>query len=273
MEKKSVREAWSASGTYWAKNANVISALFAPLTKALFDAVDLAQGERLLDLACGTGDVSVEARNRGASVVSADISPAMASAVLRRLGDGEHSSVVLADGAMLPFAPNSFDVVLSRLGVMFFPEPLVASKGVLRTLSPGGRAAFVVWGDRTRNPFFTIPSDAMGRYVPSEPDPPDAPGAWRYEEPGKLASIVEQAGARNVRDDELEFLAEAPLSFDDFWEIRVQMSDTLRDKSASLDAATRERLREEVRRGWEPYFASGTARFPSVARVVSFTSN
>ena len=140
---------------------------------------------------------------------------------------------------------------------------------MVRVARPGGRVVLVVWGLKERNPYFAIPSEAAGRYVPSPPDPPDAPGAWRFGDPGMLAELLEAAGAVEVRERRLEFEVAAPLDFDAFWTMRVEISDTLREKTAQLSDAERARLGEEVREATREHFSTGTMRFPAEAVVVS----
>jgi SAM-dependent methyltransferase len=272
MHDDTIREAWRDSGPYWEKYAPIITRFFEPLERALLDELAVERGHRVLDLAGGTGDMSEAAARRGASVVCSDLSGPMIAAARRRLATRTTGSAdaVQCDACFLPFAPTAFDRVMSRLGVMFFPDTELATAEVLRVLRPGGRAAFVVWGTRPENPFFDAVSSVVSKYAPSQPDPPDAPTAWRFGEPGALAARLAAGGAADILESPLDFEVAADLPFDEFWKVRVEMSDSLRDKVAEIGPERIDAVRDEVRSVCAPYFATGHARFPARGIVVSF---
>ena len=98
----------------------------------------------------------------------------------------------------LPFPDKSFDVVVSRLGVMFFPDS--AMREMLRVLRPNGRLAFAVWGKSDVNPFCFLVTRVLEQHVTSPAADPDAPNAFRFAEPGKLANVMTQSGAVEVEE-------------------------------------------------------------------------
>jgi SAM-dependent methyltransferase len=181
----------------------------------------------------------------------------------------ENLRFALASGVALPFADGAFDRVVCRLGVMFFPSPEAGVAEMLRVARDGGRVALAVWGAKEKNPFFRVPSDCVARYLETEPEPPDAPGAWRFAEPGLLAGMLEAAGGAEVAERRFDFEIAAPLDFDAFWTMRVELSDTLRDKTERLGPELAARVKEDVREATSEAFASGAMRFPAEALVVS----
>ena len=140
---------------------------------------------------------------------------------------------------------------------------------MLRVARPTGRIALAVWGDKEKNPFFRIPSECVAEYLEAEAEPPDAPGAWRFAEPGLLAGMIEAAGGADVAERRFDFEIAAPIDFDAFWRMRVELSDTLRDKTERLGPEIAARVREEVRAATRDVFATGTMRFPAEALVVA----
>jgi SAM-dependent methyltransferase len=138
----------------------------------------------------------------------------------------------------LPFADRTFDVAVSRLSAMFFVDPVTAVREALRVILEDGYVAFVVWGPEEANPFFSAVTDVIDRFVEVPPRDPDAPDAFRFAVPGKLAGILENAGAKNVIKRQLNFEIKAPISFEQFWQLRTEMSGTLREKMAGLAACS-----------------------------------
>lgn len=128
-------------------------ALFSPLAMfttppaaALVEFAEVASGERVLDVGCGTGVVAVTAARRGARVSGLDLSPVLLIDARSNAGlAGLHIDFTEGDAEALPYADASFDVVLSQFGHMFAPRPEVAVSEMLRVLRPGGRIAFSTW--------------------------------------------------------------------------------------------------------------------------------
>lgn len=154
----------------------------------------------------------------------------------------------------LPFLNNSFDVVVSRLGAMFFPDPLLAVGEMLRVTRPLGSLSLAVWHKGELNPFCSVVTEIMSRYVEIPASDADAPGAFRFAEPGKLADIVKDAGAIDVGERILKFQIEAPISPEEFWTMRSETSETLREQLASLSAAQAAQVSRNYREMCSSFF-------------------
>jgi SAM-dependent methyltransferase len=269
-----IADAWRESAPYWEKHGETIRRMFAPITDVLLEGARVEPGHRVLDVAGGPGEPALTiARATGASglVVHTDLAPGMAAGARRAAARErlENLRFALASGIALPFADRAFDRVVCRLGVMFFPAPEAGVAEMLRVARDGGRVALAVWGDKEKNPFFRIPSECVARYLETEPEPPDAPGAWRFAEPGLLAGMLEAAGGAEVAERRFDFEIAAPLDFDAFWTMRVELSDTLRDKTERLGPELAARVKEDAREATREVFAGGAMRFPAEALVVS----
>ena len=160
--------------------------VFAPMetgtTMPAFELVRFAgvsPGERVLDVACGTGVVAITAARVGTVVEGLDLTPALLerarqSAVLA----GFQINFREGDAEVLPYPNGSFDVVLSQFGHMFAPRPEVTVSEMLRVLRPGGRLAFSTWPpDDYVGRFFTL----VGRHGPPPPagtPTPAPPPRW-----------------------------------------------------------------------------------------------
>src|SRR6202007_2404304 len=105
---------------------------------------------------------------------------------------------------------------------------------MLRVLKPGRKLALAVWHFADRNPFHYVLSRVMERYVDSPAPAPDAPDAFRFDTPGKVREVLAEAGAMAPSERLLQFKIETSLSVEDFWALRSEMSEKLREKLAKL---------------------------------------
>ena len=265
---------WTESAPYWEKHAATLRAMFAPITEALIEAADIKAGQRVLDIAGGAGEPSLTiARVVGPAgeVVCTDAVAEMVATAAREASKQDLQNLAfqqcLADS--LPLADDSFDVVVSRLGAMFFPDPAGALREMLRVATPGGRLALAVWGAREVNPFFSLVTDVLARYVESPPEAADAPGAFRFAEPGKLARVMAEAGAVDIHQQPVSFQITAPLTPAEFWAMRVEISDSLRAKVAQLAPDQLARAAGEVQAAASRFFAAGRMSFPAQVIVVA----
>lgn len=168
-------------------------ALFSPLATfttisaaSLVEFARISSGEAVLDVACGTGVVSITAAGRGAKVRGLDLSPVL-------LGDARRNAAVVnaqiefleGDVEQLPYADATFDVVLSQFGHMFAPRPEIAIAEMLRVLKPGGRIAFSTWPPEMMiGRMFSL----TARYLPP-PEGVAPPTAW-----GEVSVIRQRLG-------------------------------------------------------------------------------
>jgi hypothetical protein len=139
----------------------------------------------------------------------------------------------------------------------------------LRVIVENGYVSFVVWGPKEANPFFSTITDVIDRFVEVPREDPDAPEAFRFAASGKVAGILKNAGAKNVTERQLNFQIKAPISFEAFWQLRTEMSGTLREKISGLTAAQLAAIKQAVADAAQRYFVNGTMTFPAEALIVS----
>ena len=147
-----------------------VQAVMQPHTTAIFDHVSLQDGDRVLDVACGTGIVTRIAVTRFsniASIVGVDLNLNMLE-IARAHTPATHIPVEWREGdaCMLPFPDHSFDVVLCQQGMQYIPDKLVALREMKRVLSPGERLVFTVWSTTHRHG--AALADALRRHVSDE---------------------------------------------------------------------------------------------------------
>ena len=273
-----VIDRWSGVAPFWEKHREIIRHMFAPITQALVEDGQLSSGHAILDIATGPGDpaLSVAALvGPEGKVFGIDPVPEMVAAA-RRAADhlavrNVQFEVAFADH--LPFPADTFDAVVSRFGVMFFPSPVDAVREMLRVLKPGRKLALAVWHLAERNPFLYTLQRVIERYVDSPAPAPDAPDTFRFASPGKLRHVLGEAGAIAPSERLLQFTIQAPISVEDFWTLRCEMSEELRKKVAML---SREQLIEVKRQSLEALRGYSTDRgmsLPAEVLIVSGTKS
>jgi SAM-dependent methyltransferase len=133
-------------------------------------------GDRILDVACGTGVVALAAARKGARVTALDLTPELVARARENVALAEED-VALHEGDVeaLPFDDGSFDVVTSQFGHMFAPRPDVAIREMLRVLRPGGTIAFSTWPPELYTGRMFI---AVGRHLPKPPIEAPPPVLW-----------------------------------------------------------------------------------------------
>jgi len=265
---------WRESAPYWEKHRDVIRAMFDPITQALIEEAHIVAGQSVLDVAGGPGEPSLTIANLvGLSglVVCTDGVAEMVAAAERagqRLGR-KNMRFQQCTAESLPFDSNSFDTVISRLGVMFFPDPVAGLREMLRVIKAGGAISLVVWHKSEANPYSPRVMEVIDRYVEISPVDPDGPGAFRFAERGKLAAILTEAGATDVSERLLQFQMEAPISSEEFWIMRSEISETLREKLKRLTPEKASRVATEVREAVSEFFPNGKMSFPAEAILVT----
>jgi len=265
---------WTDTAKFWTKHSATLREMFSPLTEALIQDAGIAPGQSVLDVAAGAGEPSLTIAGKvgpSGSVMCTDavaemVEKAKAEAAKRQLTNVKFRQCT-ADS--LPFPDNSFDTLVSRLGAMFFPDPPAAFREMLRVTKPGGALALAVWGQSNLNPFCYLVTDVMSRHVEDPPADPDAPGAFRFAEPGKLAALLTGAGAINVHERVLKFDVAARISPEEFWLMRSAVSESLRTKLEKLSDAERAEIAEEVIESAKEFFPNNQMKFPTQMLIVT----
>jgi SAM-dependent methyltransferase len=277
--KDQVFENWSESAHFWDKHRTARRAMFDPLIPALREEAGIPQSSvggpyQVLDIACGPGDLGMGLAGtlgERAFVWCTDLVPDMVHIAERTAADQGVKNVRFREcpAEELPFEADAFDAIVCRFGIMFFSDPIRAIRESLRVLKSGCRVAHCVWGTRQANPFHHVVQDVLDRYVPGPPPDPDAPGAFRFAQPGKLVEVFGKTNAVDVRQQVFRFNIEAPLSFDEFFEVRTEMSDSLRAKLRKLPEDQRANFKEDVRQNALAYFSSSGFSFPTEVLLIS----
>lgn len=201
--KATTREQWQRAAEAWDRWTPTLQAWLGPPTELMLDLARIGPGDRVLDVAAGAGEPAMTAARRvgpTGSVLATDISPNILAYAQRaaaaqgltnletRVMDGEH--LALPDAA--------FDVVLSRVGLIYFPDQQRALAEMRRVLVPGGRIGAIVYSTAEHNPFFSIPIGIIRRRASLPPPLPGQPGPFSLGGAGVLEAAYRQAGFREI---------------------------------------------------------------------------
>jgi SAM-dependent methyltransferase len=181
----------------------LVPAIFAPWAPLVLDLAAPAAGERVLDVACGTGVVARTAARRAGpdgQVVGLDLNPGMLAVAAGLPVQGAAVGWVRGDAGRLPFAGGRFGVVCCQLGLQYVPDRPAALAELARVLAPGGRLAVMVWGAIGHSPGFALLAEALDRHVGQ------AAGAimrapFGMDDEEALRGLVAGAGLRDVTVD------------------------------------------------------------------------
>jgi len=199
-ELKSRHRAIWASGDY----PSMVETFLLPLGPRLVEACGIGGGVRVLDVAAGTGNASIPAAQRGAAVTASDLTPELLAAGRRRAeGTDVDLEWVEADAENLPFADESFDVVMSCIGAMFAPHHQQTADELIRVCRPGGTIGLLSW---TPEGMIGALFRTMGPFAPPPPPGAQPPPLWGSEE--HLRGLIgDRARWRTLTRDVLEITA------------------------------------------------------------------
>jgi SAM-dependent methyltransferase len=165
-----------ASGDY----PSMVETFLLPLGPRLVEACGIKAGDEVLDVAAGTGNASIPAAQRGANVTASDLTPELLQEGRRRAeGMGVELAWTPADAEHLPFEDESFDVVMSSIGVMFAPHHQEAANELVRVCRPGGTIGLLSW---TPEGMIGQLFRTMGPYAPPPPPGAQPPPLWGGED-------------------------------------------------------------------------------------------
>lgn len=182
-----------------------------PAAKVLVEAIDLRPGERVVDLACGTGNAAILAAQRRARVMGVDLEPALLKIAADRAMESKLViDWVQADVRSAPLPACSIDVVLSVFGVMYVPDQQQAAHALVRLCRPGGIIGLTAWAPNGFLP-------AMGRTLaPYLPPPPLGYPPARWGDTGAVSDLFEAEGIHSIQNARRSL----PLWFEDVQEAR-----------------------------------------------------
>ena len=227
-------EYWNRDGgPAWVEQADRFDRMLRLVGARLLEAAAPMLGEKVLDVGCGNGAITLETAQRVSTqgqAVGLDISAPMLELARRRAdsaGLADIARFVEADAQTASLDEAPFDVIVSRFGVMFFADPWAAFANLVSMLRPGGRIAFVCWQDMFQNQWIMVPSAAAIPHVgmPAA-GTPGAPGPFALADSERIKEVLASAGLSAIEveahtdgqwmgrdvDDVVGFLAESDMA-------------------------------------------------------------
>lgn len=192
----------SVVGERWARNQREVADMLGPFVAPLVAALDPQPGTHLIDIGCGSGDVSLVLADRiGAAgrVLGIDISKPMLEVATARTQHLGTITLIEADAATATLPDSPYDGALSRFGVMFFADPIAAFTHIRTQLRSGAPLVFCCWQAFERNPSHFVPHAAITDLLPEQPvTDPHAPGPYAFADDERVRSILCAAGFGSV---------------------------------------------------------------------------
>ena len=205
----------SPAGLKWIEHEHALDTAMAGMLDLMLDAADIVSTNRIIDIGCGTGASTIEAARRvpDGRVLGLDISEPMLNRATSRAeveGAG-NASFVLADAQTHDFSDQSFDLLVSRLGMSFFSDTVAAFQNLAHALNDDGKMVFVCWASVAQNPWFSIPKQAAEAQLGPQPKgDPNAPGPTAFQDCDRVADMMTRAGVSNIKARPVEILLTPP---------------------------------------------------------------
>jgi ubiquinone/menaquinone biosynthesis C-methylase UbiE len=255
---------WNGSaGQAWVDTRELLDQLWAPIERLLVESLRCGSDERVLDVGCGTGATTLAAARQlgaGGHAVGLDLSAPMIDVARDRARrEGSTATFICADAQSYSFEASSFDVLLSRFGVMFFDDPVRAFNNLRSAARDGAALRFIAWRGPGENPFMTTAERAAAPLLPQIPArQPDAPGQFAFADAQRVRRILEESGWREIEARPIDVACTFPESELIRYVTRLgPLSRILHD----ADDKTRTHVIETVRRAFDEYVSGADVRF------------
>jgi len=257
----------ATAGQKWRRQS---AAMGSDMTRAIVEAAEVAQGMRVLDLACGTGEpaISIAALVGNGKVVGVDISPAALKIAAERAAHRSLTNATFqqADAHHLPFPDNDFDRITSRLGVMFFSDLPQAVAEMHRVLKPGGKAVLLVWGPMDQ-PYFSATIGTVLRMLPGAAVPEQGRRMFALGSGVVLSQALRRARFSRVEERLVTVPWTWPGTPEELWEYFQDVAVPFAPLLQSITAERRAEIDAEVLRSISQYYDGTSIKFTATVNI------
>ena len=203
--KQTTLEQWNNAAEAWDRWGTLLSRWLGPATETMLDMAGVDQGSRVLDVAAGAGEQTLAAARRAGRtghVLATDLSPTILKYAERaaRLAGLDNVGTHAIDGERLDeLDAGPFDAVISRVGLIYFPDQQKALRGMRNKLRDGGKVSAMVYSTAECNGFFSLPVSIIRRRAALPPPLPGQPGPFSLGQPEVLEKALTDAGFRDIQ--------------------------------------------------------------------------
>ena len=208
--KETTKVQWDQAAEAWNRWGGFLTRWLGPATELMLDMTNVRRGSRVLDVAAGAGDQTLAAARRVGPegyVLATDISAGILqySASNAKLAGFANIETRVADAELLDeIVADPFDAVISRVGLIYFPDQGRALGAMHHHLKPGGRVGAIVYSSADKNGFFSVPVSIIRRRAQLPAPAPGQPGPFSLGDPAVLARRLTDAGFREVRIEKVD---------------------------------------------------------------------
>ena len=227
----------------------------------------IVKGEKVLDVAAGSGALTMAAARMGADVLGTDFSPAMIGLLRGKIADsGLNARAEVMDGQNLNIDEGIFDAAFSCFGLIFFPDLDKGFAELFRAIRPGGRAAVICWGDIARFELMNVIMQSLKKTIPGFAPPDDIPAWYRISSPEIMENHFRRAGFRDVRTCVMagDHIADGP---EPIWKFAVNGSPPLKDLFEKIGPEKSNEVGENMRSILRNRFSDGVVRLSAEAII------
>lgn len=217
--KATTREQWQMAAEAWHRWHPTLKEWLGPATDLMLNMAQVKAGYRILDVAAGAGEQSITAAEKVGPtgyVLATDLAPKILEFALELADEKGMSNIEIKemDGENLTLPDDSFDTVISRVGLIYFPDQQKALGEMMRVLKPGGYVAAIVYSTAVNNKFFSTPVSIIRRRAQLPPPLAGQPGPFSLGEDGVLGDVLTKAGFANVKTQKVNAPVKMPTAKD-----------------------------------------------------------
>jgi SAM-dependent methyltransferase len=258
------------AGRAWVELQESLDQIFKPFEDLLVEAVSLGPGGRVLDVGCGAGGTTLAvARGLGAKgrCIGIDISDAMIAAARSRAKlEGTTATFICANAQAHTFEPASFDIIISRFGVMFFEDSIRAFANLRHAAAENAELRFVAWRSAAENPFMTTADRAAAPLLPNLPArQTDAPGQFAFANSDRVHNILKESGWAKIDIRPVDVACTLPEKELIPYLTRLGPVGRILQET---DDRTRTHVIQRVRAAFDPYVNGAEVRFTAACWIV-----
>ena len=208
--KETTKVQWDQAAEAWNRWGGFLTRWLGPATELMLDMTNVRRGSRVLDVAAGAGDQTLAAARRVGPegyVLATDISAGILqyAASNAKLAGFANIETRVADAELLDeIVADPFDAVISRVGLIYFPDQGRALGAMHHHLKPGGRLGAIVYSSADKNGFFSVPVSIIRRRAHLPAPVPGQPGPFSLGDPAVLAKRIAHAGFRDVQVEKVD---------------------------------------------------------------------